>query len=146
MTLKEKQLYATEKFAGNFNCAQSVLAAYCKELNIPTETAEKMGSAFGAGMGEGEICGAVSGALMVLGLKYGKSDITPEDKEKLKEVFEKFKRKFESKHGTLKCKHLLGLNLRNDDDYQKAHQRGVFETSCPAFIETAIGLIEEMDD
>ncbi len=146
MTVKEKQHYATENFAGNLNCAQSVLSAYCEELGIPPETAEKMGSAFGAGMGEGTICGAVSGALMVLGLKYGKSDISPSEKEKMKEVFEKFKRRFESIHGTLTCKQLLNLDLREEDDYQKAHNLLVFENSCPAFIKTAIALIEEIDD
>jgi C_GCAxxG_C_C family probable redox protein len=143
MTKKEKQKYALKKFADNLNCAQSVLAAYCDEVNLPLETAEKAGSAFGAGMGEGEICGAVSGGLMVLGLKYGKSDISMLEKEKTKAIFEHFKREFEEMHGNLKCKKLIKYDLRKADEYQKANEHGVFRTACPGFIETAINLIEK---
>lgn len=145
MTLEEKQRFAIEKFAGNLNCAQSVLAAWSEDLGITTEIAEKTGSAFGTGMGEGEICGAVSGALMVLGLKYGKSNISADEKEKMKQVFEQFKRKFESSHGSLKCKHLLDLNLRDEADYQAAHDRGLFENACPVFIQTALRIIDETE-
>ena len=61
----------------NFNmgiiCAQQVLAHFADRLNLPEETALRVASAFGSGMGKAEVCGCVSGALMVLGLMHGPS-------------------------------------------------------------------------
>jgi len=142
-TSEDKKHIAIKGFEGNLNCAQSVLSAYCKELNLNREAAELIGAAFGAGMGEGETCGAVSGALMVLGLKYGKPNPLPEEKELLKAKFEQFKRKFELINGSLKCKELLKHDLRNPDEYEKARTNGLFNTSCTNFIAIAIDLIEE---
>ena len=62
---------AVEYFSNNFNCAQAVFTTYATEMGIEEEMALKIATQFGGGSRKGEVCGAVSGALMVLGLKYG---------------------------------------------------------------------------
>ena len=67
----KKSEKAAELFSQGFNCAQSVFAVFAEKYGISQELALKIGCGFGGGMRNAEICGAVSGALMVLGLKYG---------------------------------------------------------------------------
>lgn len=75
------QLPELDEVQENFNmgiiCAQQVLAHFADRLNLPEETALRLASAFGAGMGKAEVCGCVSGALMVLGLMHGPSGPCP---------------------------------------------------------------------
>lgn len=76
----KKEELAISYFQNGFNCAQSVLSSYKDEINLPEEILLKVASGFGAGMGRlQETCGAISGAYMVLGLKYGQ--YKKEDKE-----------------------------------------------------------------
>ena len=70
MTHTEK---AVDYFSQKLHCSQSVLAAFADECGITEEQALKLGSCFGSGMRKGEVCGAVTGALMVLGLLYGQN-------------------------------------------------------------------------
>ncbi len=71
----ERALKAKAFFEQGYNCAQSVALAFCDETGLAPETAAKLASSFGAGMGRlREVCGAVSGALLVLGAVKGVSD------------------------------------------------------------------------
>lgn len=66
---------ARELFKQGYNCSQSVFAAFCDETGLDTETALKIASSFGGGMGRlREVCGAVTGMFMVVGMKYGYTD------------------------------------------------------------------------
>ena len=62
-------------FESKFNCAQSVFASFSEELGLDEKQALKIGGCFGSGMRKGEVCGACTGALMVLGLKYGQNEV-----------------------------------------------------------------------
>ena len=127
------------------NCAQAVLLAFADELQIEKESLVSIGSAFGAGMGEGETCGAVSAALMVIGLKNGKSHSSVELKEHVKQLSGIFKSEFEKQYGSLKCKDLIGVDLKNDEGYEIAHEKGVFQSRCPLFIRSSIQLISDLE-
>jgi C_GCAxxG_C_C family probable redox protein len=144
MNTEEKQIYALGVFHGRLNCAQSVLSAYTDELALDRDHLEKLGAAFGSGAGEGEICGAVSGALMVLGLKFGHSNLLPENKDRIKEVSRKFKDQFQHCSGSLKCRELTGFDLRFQEGQDKARAAGVFQTTCPVFIRDAIAIIDQL--
>ena len=64
---------AVFSFNNGFNCCQSVLLAYCQEFGLDSQVASRLSTGFGGGMGRmAGVCGAVTGAFMVLGLKYGK--------------------------------------------------------------------------
>ncbi len=145
MQTKEKQELALSHFSGEMNCAQSVLLAYADEIRLDREDIIKLGTAFGGGMGEGETCGAVSAALMVIGLKSKKSHSYVELKEQVKNLSGVFKSEFEKKFGSLRCKDLIGENLKYETGYERAREKGVFTEKCPHFIGEAVKLIDEMD-
>lgn len=102
---------AEELFKEGYNCAQAVFCAHCEELGIDIETGAKLASAFGGGMGRmREVCGALSGLFMLLGLKEGYSD--PKDTEGKKELYSKVQElanDFKEEFGSIICKELLGM-------------------------------------
>lgn len=122
--------HAIELFKQGYNCSQSVFGAFCEECGMDFETALKLSSSFGGGMGRlREVCGAVSGMFMVAGMKYGYSN--PKDNiskaehyKRIQELAEQFK----ERNGSLVCRELLGLSTqsesyipekRTDEYYQK---------------------------
>lgn len=98
-------------FSEGYNCAQSVVLAFKDEVNIGEEALKKISSSFGGGMGRmREVCGAVSGMLMVLGLLKGYSD--PGDvkyKGEYYAIIQSLAGKFKDKNGSIICRELLGL-------------------------------------
>lgn len=100
---------AMELFKEGYNCSQAVLCAFCEELDLDFETALKISSSFGGGMGRmREVCGAVSGLFMAAGLKFGYS--SPKDMEAKKEhykLIQELAEKFKEKNGTIICRELL---------------------------------------
>ena len=101
---------ASEKFLSGYNCAQSVLWAFAPRFNLDPETSLKIACGFGAGMGRRqEVCGAVAGGIMALGLKYGRGE--NQDRTATEETYAKTQelmRRFESVHGACDCRTLLG--------------------------------------
>jgi C_GCAxxG_C_C family probable redox protein len=144
MTTDEKCIYARHQFAGELNCAQSVLSAYAGELDLSRDDLERMGAALGGGMGEGEVCGAVSAALLVLGLKLGHTQHAPGKKPMLKSAAEDFRKQFLEKFQSLRCSELIGLQINNASDLRQAHANNVFDNQCAGFICEAIRLVDEI--
>ena len=102
-------LKAAELFLSGYNCAQAVAVAFHEELGLTESQAAKMASAFGGGMGRmREVCGAVSGMLMVMGLLYGydNSDADSKKKELYKQVQE-LAEKFRQENGSIVCREIL---------------------------------------
>jgi C_GCAxxG_C_C family probable redox protein len=144
MAFNDKQ--SSEYFAEGFNCAQSVLAAHAGQFSLEPETALKISAAFGAGMGrQGEVCGAVTGALMALGLKSGAiSADDKESKERTYNLTHKFLEEFAKKNGSFICRELLGHQLDNPEERKKAQESGVFSTVCPKLVEEASEMLDQM--
>ena len=109
---------AEELFKDGYNCAQAVFLAHCEELGIDFETGAKLASPFGGGMGRmREVCGAVSGLFMLLGLKEGYCN--PQNNEAKKELYSKVQEladKFKTEFGSIICKELLGLAPKSPCD------------------------------
>lgn len=107
---------ATAYFLEGYNCAQSVLLAFCDDLNLDEEMAARLASSFGGGMGRlREVCGAVSGMFLAAGLLYGYSD--PKDTAGKKAQYErvqKLAREFSARNGSIVCRELLGLDHHTD--------------------------------
>lgn len=118
-----KKSTAGDTFSAGYNCSQSVLIPFLKEFNIPEETGYRIASVFGAGMGRmQETCGAVTGAFMVLGLKYGFT--RPDDQQGRDTVLKKtreFTAHFKQEFGTILCRELLKCDL-NTDEGQRIHK------------------------
>ncbi len=96
-------------YKDGYNCAQSVLKSVQENINLSENKEEllKISMGFGSGMFIGETCGAVTGAIMALSLKYG-TDIA-NDRENTKKLYKQikiFEKNFKEKNCTLNCKEL----------------------------------------
>lgn len=108
MTAHEEK--AKQLFLQGYACSQSVLGAYARELGLDEETALKISLPFGGGIGRlRETCGAVSGMLMALGIKYGQADASPEHKAQMYARVQELVRRFKEENGSIICRELLGL-------------------------------------
>jgi len=134
---------AVSLFKRNFNCAQSVLAAFASQLGMDESSMLKIASPFGGGVARrGQVCGAVSGGLMALGLAMGAD--TPSGKEDAYRLGQEFLRRFESVHGSILCRELLGYDISTDVGRKQAGDKGVFKTLCPHFVGDAVEIVQEM--
>ena len=137
---------AIECFSSGFNCAQAVFSTYCDDLGLETEMAKRIAGGFGAGMGYiGETCGAVTGAIMLIGLKYGKVDVEDNAaKDKTYELVQEFTKIFKAINRSVKCKELLGFDLSIPEDLNTVKEKHLFSTLCPKFVRDSSEIIEEL--
>ncbi len=144
--MSKKSNEALERFKGGYFCSQAVLSVFCEELGMDPQTALKVSSGFGGGMGRmGEVCGAVTGAFMVLGLVHWKAEVpSMEEKSKVSEQIRAFAREFKRQHGCIGCKDLLGYDLSTPDGYKQAADKGAFVTVCRPVVEDAVKILEKL--
>jgi len=136
---------AVNCFSRSFNCSQAVFSTFAPQFGMDEKTALKLASPFGGGIAcRGEICGAVSGALLTLGLARGAD--TPAGKEEIYRLSQEFMRRFEEKHGTLLCRELIGCDIRTPAGYQAAAEKRVFVTICPALVREAAEITQALLD
>jgi C_GCAxxG_C_C family probable redox protein len=134
---------AEDFFKEGFNCAQSVFAVVAPQYGIPRETAFKIASPFGGGIAHrGGICGAVTGALLALGLAHGAA--TPAEKEATYRLANEFMRRFEERHGSVTCRDLLGCDISTPEGSQAAKDRNVFAEICFPLVKDAAAILSEM--
>lgn len=123
---------AIVNFKNGLNCSQSVLLAFSQELGLEKDLALKISSGFGGGICQGEVCGVVTGAVMVLNLKYGNSKQDDnESKEKVYEIIRLFNKEFTKINGSIICRDLLGYDLKQEGARKHAREKGLFEVICP---------------
>ena len=133
-------------FKSGYNCSQAVFGVFCEELGLDFETAIKISSSFGGGMGRlREVCGAVSAMFMLVGLKKGY--ISPDDdiaKEKHYAKVQELAQKFEEKFGSIICRDLLGLpDGKSEAKPAKRTEQYYKERPCEEFIKFVSELIEK---
>jgi C_GCAxxG_C_C family probable redox protein len=134
---------ALEFFKGNYNCAQAVLRTVLEEKGIFFDQAPSIANAFGGGIiGRGEVCGAVSGAVMAIGALSGmiESDIV-EQKKLAREKTEEFYQQFEAIFGHNSCNGLIGIDPKDPDAKQKARDAGIYSENCPKFVAKATTIV-----
>jgi C_GCAxxG_C_C family probable redox protein len=137
---------ALASFNQGITCSSAVFSTFCHELGLDEKMAKKIGCGFGAGVSRtGNICGAVSGAIMVIGLKYGKAE-QGEDAatEKTRALTRQFIQEFTRKNGSVNCTELLGHNLNNQDEYDAAAKAKMFRTKCPECVRDAADILEKI--
>lgn len=137
---------AAANFIGGYNCAQSVFTAFCDVHGFDRETAARVSSSFGGGVGRlREICGALSGALMVLGCVeggYEAGDI--EAKAAHYRDIQEFARRFEKEIGSISCRSILGLPPGPSDPIPEAHSpQYLAMRPCLRCVETSARLLDE---
>ena len=106
--MSERAEKAKELFKQGYNCSQSVLGVFCEELGMDFDTAMKISSSFGGGMGRmREVCGTVSGMFMVAGLAFSGSDSSAVNKKEQYEIVQELAKRFKEKNGSIICRELL---------------------------------------
>lgn len=146
-TPEEYSKAAGELFAKGYNCSQAVLLVFAEDAGLSQETAAKLSSSFGGGMGRlREVCGAVSGMFMTAGLLAGCSD--PEDHaektahyKRIQELAERFK----SYTGSIVCRELLGLKKEGADSHvpEKRTEEYYKKRPCRELVEIAAKITAE---
>ncbi len=142
----ERSEQAKELFLEGNNCAQSVLLSFADDYGYSKELALKISAGFGGGMGKTqETCGAVSGAIMVLGIREGeKASDNNELKSgaygSTKELISKFTDEFQ----TTSCRELTGCDFNTDSGNEKFKSEGVMEKICAPCIKRAVEIVESI--
>ncbi len=136
---------AVDLFNKGFNCAQAVLASHCEEYGLSDKIAKKISCGFLGGVANnGEICGAVSGAIMLIGLKYGKYlESDNESKDKTSELVNQYIESFKKEYGSIICKELLKYDLSKEEEKIMARDSGIFKELCPVLVKRSVELVEE---
>jgi C_GCAxxG_C_C family probable redox protein len=140
-----KRENAVLKFKEGFSCSQAILSTFASDLGLDRETALKIADGFGGGMGNmGETCGAVTGAFMVLGLKYGRTRAEDDEaKEEINALVREFVGRFRERHGSIRCGELVGCDISTHEGEREALRKGLFDR-CPVFVRDASAIIEEI--
>lgn len=143
--VKDHLLETLELFKSGFSCSQAVLVPYSEELNLSRETALKISCSFGGGLGgAGKTCGALTGAIMVVGLKCGTTEATDLEAKKLAcEKTKELVEIFEKNHGSTNCNELLGFERSNLSGAELMAKQQIFHNTCPNFLETVVSFLEE---
>ena len=137
---------AKQLFMEGYNCSQAVLGAFCDECGMDFETAMKLSSSFGGGMGRlREVCGAVSGMFMVAGVLYGYDD--PKDYEAKKVHYERIQqlaKEYELRNGSIVCRQLLGLGEGKDvPTPEKRTEEYYKKRPCAELVGMAAAIMEQ---
>lgn len=138
---------AAATFEEGYTCAQSVFATYADLFGMDRETAFKLSSPMGGGMGRmREVCGAVSAMALLAGLKEGNVDPSNEEgKEKIYLLTRQMAEKFKEQHGTIICRELLGLDGMEESAKPSERTAQYYqERPCTRLVVTAARIVEEM--
>ena len=142
MTKKEE---ISELYHDTLNCAQSVFSVYGKDLGVNENTASAIATGFGGGIARSQqICGALTGAIMVLGVKYFNPENLKDSKEliynKTSELIEKFKKI----NGTCNCKDLIGVDFNTDEGIEFAEKNDLFNIKCRKYLNDICTILDEL--
>lgn len=137
---------AYKYFCDGYNCSQAVAAAFAPEMGLDVETAVKIASGFGGGMGRmREVCGTFSGIVMVVSQLYGYSD--PKEQKGKKELYEKIQalaEKFRAENGSIICRELLGLAAPEGSPVPEARTSEYYKKRpCPELCRYAADILDE---
>jgi len=136
---------AVKRFLEGYNCAQSVLSTVFEHWNGENELIPKIATAFGGGIGRcGSICGALTGGIMAIGIKYGTNEPFLEKRLKAYELAQKLYKRFERQHGSVLCRELIGYDLSNPEELEKARESKVFEEKCVNFVRDVVETLVEL--
>jgi len=134
-----------EQFQGCIHCSQIVLSQWAEELGYDRDEAARMAAPFGGGLFNGDTCGAVSGAMIAIGMRYGHCE--PGDaagNEAMIAKVKEFLDKFNEKHGSHICRKLLGYDIGVPGEFDKALETGTVFDRCPNYVNSALEILDEI--
>ncbi len=139
---------AAARFLSGYNCAQAVLCTFRDEAGLGEDLALKIPTGLGAGMGrKQEVCGAVTGGILVLGLRHGRG--STEDHSATEQTYLRTRElmdRFAAKHGSCLCRTLLqGYDLATEEGRQRAKADDMPNKVCRACVQTVVEVLEQME-
>jgi C_GCAxxG_C_C family probable redox protein len=137
---------AAEIYKQDYTCSQAVLVVFADDFDLDRDTALRIACGMGGGMGRtDQMCGAVTGAIMVLGLRYGMTDpARQEDKLDTYGKVKQFMERFIQCHESVGCTDLIGCNLSTPEGLERSQTENLADTICPPLVEDAVRILEEM--
>jgi len=134
---------AVDLFKSGCACSQAILGAYASDAGLDRTAAMRVAAGFAGGMRAGGTCGAVTGAIMVLGLKYCTDGCERyEGRQRAYEVVQEFQRRFAARNGSPACESLLGVNIATAEGMQAAMEQGLFADRCPSLVQSAAEILD----
>lgn len=132
------------QFAACIVCSQQICRHFAPRLGIDDSLALRMAAAFGSGMGHAGTCGCFTGAMLVLGLRFGPRDsaAAPACAEWLAAESRRFEDLFRQEHGSLLCRDILGIDISSPEGMARACAQGVFSTVCAPLVARTCALLE----
>ena len=136
---------AVTNFNDDLNCCQAILLAYGGLLGLARESAIRLGTGFGGGIAHhGEVCGAVTGAVIAINIKYGMTKKSDEEaRYKTFELISEFITEFKEQHKSIRCIDLLGCDISTEEGQKQAQTENMFDKICPEFVRTAAMVLEK---
>ncbi|NLN75800.1 MAG: C_GCAxxG_C_C family protein [Armatimonadetes bacterium] len=145
MTKRSAKEIAIDYFAQKYSCAESVLLGLLEAHEIDCPVAPRIATGFGGGFGSfGEVCGAISGAVMALGLQFGRDTLDVEQKAICYNKVRFLMDMFENEFGTVLCAQLTGCEMRTDEGKARAKELNLHNTLCPKFVAFAAECASEL--
>ena len=143
--MSEKSEKAKELFKSGYNCSQAVLGVFCEELGLNFDTAMKLASSFGGGMGRmREVCGTVSGMFMAAGLAFAASSNSAAEKGEHYKRIQELAKRFKDKNGSIICKELLqGIESSTSPSPSERTETYYKKRPCAELVSDSVEIFEE---
>ena len=137
---------SVKRFKDGMTCSQAILSTYGPGFGLDEETALRIAYGFGGGMGRlADTCGAVTGAFMVIDLKFASHDITDKKaKELTRSKIQEFARLFNERNKSLMCRDILGEDISTEEGFKRGIQDGLAKEKCPKFVQDAAEILEQL--
>lgn len=136
---------AVAHFLKGHNCAQSVLLTMLEDWSVKSELVPKIAAGFGGGIGRcGSLCGVVTGGVMALGVRFGTNEPSAEKRKKAYRLARSFFKQFEEECGSVLCRQLIGYDLSDPDQREKANKAKVFDQRCTILVRKAIQILVKL--
>ena len=143
--MSNKSEKAKELFKSGYNCSQAVLGVFCEELGMDFDTAMKISSSFGGGMGRmREVCGTVSGMFMAAGLAFASSNNSLEDKGTQYKRIQELAKRFKDMNGSIICRELLqGVETSTSPTPSERTETYYKKRPCVDLVGDAVEILEQ---
>jgi len=145
MAKTERAENAAHLFQGGLNCSQAILSVFGEPYGLDQQTAEELGRPLGGGLGRmGLTCGALTGAILVLGLAERKAQNETEARNNVARSVQELVGRFEDCHGSSLCKVLLGADMSTAAGMKKIKEENMVAQICPGLVRDAAEILAEI--
>lgn len=138
---------AEKLFKSGYNCAQSVIGAFCDDLGLDFDTTMKLSEGFGGGIGRMRLtCGAVSGMVMITGMMLSRGAKDGDTRMDVYGKVQELAQKFKEMNGSIVCADLLGGNVTTNPEPEKRTEKYYRKRPCVELVKDCVKIIEEEFD